>query len=272
METKDLAPYLRSAFNSKRLAKDEEARLFEEYRDNGNIATKEKIFNAHLRLVVFFAKRFSRAQPDLFDDFLNEGSIVLLEAIDEFDPQRGFRFSTFARDIVRGAIARYFGRQCKGPITIPEETRFLARRVQRITDHLTAVSEGVTDERLMADADLTPKQLRRVRSAERAMNPDRMDAPIVNGHDGAMRWGDLMTDENPSPEESAILADTRARVQGVVDRLPERDRGLIEARYGNDLSNLAIGTQFGMSRDAARKKPLQIGKRIARTPVVQALA
>ncbi len=272
METEYLPPYLRSAFNSKCLAKDEEARLFAEYKNDKHNAAKGKIFNAHLRLVVIFAKRFSRAQPDLFHDLLNEGSIALLKAIDQFDPRRGFRFSTFASKIIQGSIARYSGEHCNDSILIPEEIRLLARRVQRITDHLAAVGEGVTDERLMAEADLTPKQLRRVRGAERAMRPDRMDAPLVDGHDGVMRQVDSMTDGSPSPEENAILVDTRDRVQAIVRALPERDRALIKARYEKVLTNTAIGEQLDRSRNWVAGRLGVLHDKFRENPVVQALA
>lgn len=148
----DIAPY------AERLSPTEEHRLFRLARQ-GDRSARERLITANLPLVISIAKDF-RAPGVLFEDLISAGNIGLLRAVDCFDPDHGIRFSLYARHAIRSHCHTHLA--LDRPIRIPEHVLRSNYRVDAAIRTLKAAGEEPTNERIRAQARISPTRLRAV--------------------------------------------------------------------------------------------------------------
>jgi len=220
--------------------------------ERGDAQAKELMINSNLRLVISIAKKYQGQGLPLFD-LVQEGVIGLNRAAEKFDWRRGFKFSTYATWWIRQACQRGVSGQSatiRIPTHVNERRAKLARSRRRLELEL---GRTPTREELSDAADLPLKHVDEALDAAEA--PLSLNKPVGSGQEGEL--GDLFEDRNASdPAEEATSAVQREEVRLAVNRLPERERRVVELRFGFDgepASLERIGNELGLSRERVRQ-------------------
>jgi RNA polymerase primary sigma factor len=223
-----LAAFLRQIGRTPLLTREQEHALARRI-ERGDLAAKEHLIEANLRLVVHVAKRFQREDSGLsLQDLIQEGTIGLVRAVEKFDYRRGHRFSTYATLWIRQAVGRALsdkGRIVRLPVPVADRARRLELTERRLTAELGGAP---TDEELAAALDQPIEEVRFLRRTAR--RPASLDAPISD--DGDTELGDLVAASGPSPEEEALARAETAGVAAALEELGEIERRVLELRYG----------------------------------------
>jgi RNA polymerase primary sigma factor len=241
------------------LTEEEERTLARRMRE-GDRAARERLILSHLRLVVAIAREYGETGMDLLD-MIQEGNMGLIEAVDRFDPELGYRLSTYARWWIRQAIGAAIERYSQ-MIRLPVHLFRAIVRFQRLKASFGA--EGIEEG---AELVLAPGlTLERVRHVERTLREFvSLDLPIGEGDGDTLE--EIVPDESiPPPEKEALRELFREDLLEMVNRLPAREALILRRRYGLEGARpqtlAEIGKDLGITRERVRQLEQRALKRL----------
>jgi RNA polymerase sigma factor (sigma-70 family) len=218
---------------------------------------KEQFIKANLRLVVSIARRYVRSGMPMLD-LIQEGNTGLVRAVEKFDYQRGFKFSTYATWWIRQAISRAIAQQ-ERTVRLPVHLVEDVNRMRNVTRQLTRELGGDPEPEQVAKA--LGVTVERVNELIRwSQDTVSLDTPI--GDDGDTNLGDLVADsDEPSPEDVVLAGMERQRIEMMLNHLDERSAGIVKARYGledgREHSLTEVAHRFHLSRERIRQLEIQ---------------
>ena len=244
--------YLKEIGRINLLTNDEEfeyARLAEQ----GDEYAKKMLAESNLRLVVSIAKRYV-GRGMLFLDLIQEGNIGLMKAVDKFDPDKGYKFSTYATWWIRQAITRAIADQARTirvPVHMVETINKLSRVQRQLTQEL---NREPSEEEIAKKLGITVEKVREVYKI--SQDPVSLETPI--GEEDDSHLGDFIKDERTmSPEEYATVELLKEELANVLLTLTEREEKVLRLRFGLDDGQCRtleeVGQIFGVTRERIRQ-------------------
>ncbi|MCW8838305.1 MAG: RNA polymerase sigma factor RpoD, partial [Thiovulaceae bacterium] len=256
MEIKKLVQTKEASKNSFDMEPEKLADILEQIKRGKNISeiSKTKMAKSNLRLVVSIAKRYTnRGLP--FLDLIQEGNIGLMKAVDKFEYQKGYKFSTYATWWIRQAISRAIADQAR-TIRIPIHMIETINRINKIMrKHLQEHGKEPDVETIAEDVGLSVEKVKNVIKITK--EPISLEAPIGSEEDG--RFGDFIEDKTSlSPSDAILKDDLKVQIEQVLEQLNEREKAVIKLRFGimddeSDRTLEEIGKELTVTRERVRQ-------------------
>ena len=266
-----LAKYFQEVWKFPMLEPDEEFMLAQRWREHGDADAAHKLVTSHLRLVAKIAMKYKGYGLPVAD-LVSEGNIGLMKAVKKFEPERGFRLSTYAMWWIRAAITEHILRSWSlvkmGTMAAQKKLFFSLRRVKgqlKILDQgeLAPEEAAALSEALNVPAKDILSMNRRMASRDASLN-----APVT--HEETMEFQDTLVDDTPSPE--ALVADSeemtqrRGLLSDALETLPDRERHILtERRLKDDPMTLEdLGKIYDISRERVRQLEVRAFEKISK--------
>ncbi len=256
MEIKKLVQTKEASKNSFDMEPEKLADILEQIKRGKNISeiSKTKMAKSNLRLVVSIAKRYTnRGLP--FLDLIQEGNIGLMKAVDKFEYQKGYKFSTYATWWIRQAISRAIADQAR-TIRIPIHMIETINRINKIMrKHLQEHGKEPDVDTIAEEVGLSVEKVKNVIKITK--EPISLEAPIGSEEDG--RFGDFIEDKTSlSPSDAILKDDLRIQIEQVLEQLNEREKAVIKLRFGimddeSDRTLEEIGKELSVTRERVRQ-------------------
>jgi RNA polymerase primary sigma factor len=244
--------YLKEIGRVSLLTADEERDLAIRILD-GDQEAKQELAEANLRLVVSIAKRYV-GRGMHFLDLIQEGNMGLMKAVEKFDHEKGFKFSTYATWWIRQAITRAIADQAR-TIRIPVHMVETINKLVRIQRQLLQdLGREPTPEEIGAEMDLPTEKVREILKI--AQEPVSLETPI--GEEDDSHLGDFIEDQEvTSPAEHTAQTLLKEQLEEVLDTLTDREENVLRLRFGLDDGNVRtleqVGKVFGVTRERIRQ-------------------
>ena len=221
---------------------------------NGDETAKHKLIESNLRLVAFVARKYIGKSPLSFLDLVQEGNIGLIKAIDKYDLDKGYKFSTYATYWIRQAITRAIADQSHTIRTPVHVVEALSKISKARTNLIQELGHEPTIEELAEATDLTVEKIHHYTAASK--NLLSLDKPLTEDDDADMT--EVIPDTNQkNPEEVLMDSSTKDAIMSILDTLSEREKTVISLRFGiedgvgHTLED--IGKHLGVTRERARQ-------------------
>jgi RNA polymerase primary sigma factor len=262
--------YLREIGKVPLLTADQEVYLAKRI-ERGDMFAKTHMIEANLRLVVSIAKSYL-GRGLSFLDLIQEGSLGLIRAVEKFDYRKGYKFSTYATWWIRQAVTRAIADKAR-TIRIPVHMVEKLNKVVHIERQLVQrLGREPQPEEIAIELEMTPEEVREI--LRMAQLPVSLEKPI--GEEEESELGDFVQDEQAeSPFDTASVQLRREDIQKALDSLPERERKVIELRFGltgaQPCTLEEVGRAFGVTRERIRQIENNTLKRLETLPEAQGL-
>jgi RNA polymerase primary sigma factor len=262
--------YLRSIGRVNLLTADQEVSLARRI-ERGDMLAKQRMIEANLRLVVSIAKSYL-GRGLTFLDLIQEGSMGLIRAVEKFDYRRGYKFSTYATWWIRQAVTRAIadkGRTIRIPVHMVEKLNKVVHVERQLVQQL---GREPTPEEIAVELETTVREVRDV--MRMAQQPISLEKPIGEEEDSEL--GDFVEDQTAeSPFEQAAEHLRRENLRRALAALPEREREVIEMRFGltgeRPYTLEEVGRAFNVTRERIRQIENHTLKKLEALPEAQRL-
>lgn len=262
--------YLRSIGRVSLLTAEQEVHLAQRI-ERGDMVAKQQMIEANLRLVVSIAKGYL-GRGLTFLDLIQEGSLGLIRAVEKFDHRRGFKFSTYATWWIRQAVTRAIadkGRTIRIPVHMVEKLNKVVHVERQLVQSL---GREPTPEEIAAELECTVREVRDI--LRMAQQPVSLEKPI--GEEEESELGDFVEDQTAeSPFELASENLRRDNVRRALAALPQREREVIEMRFGlgggRPRTLEEVGRAFNVTRERIRQIENHTLKKLEALPEAQRL-
>jgi RNA polymerase primary sigma factor len=262
--------YLRAIDKVPLLTADQEVLLAKRV-ERGDMSAKKQMIEANLRLVVSIAKGYlGRGLP--FLDLIQEGSLGLIRAVEKFDYRKGYKFSTYATWWIRQAVTRAIAdkaRTIRMPVHMVERLNKVVHVERRLVQQLAREPQA---GEIAAELEMTTAEVQEIRRM--AKLPASLEKPIGEQEDSKL--ADFVEDElAESPFEAAAVSLRYTEIEHALSALPERERRVIELRFGlhggQPQTLEEVGRVFGVTRERIRQIENNTLKTLASLPETQSL-
>jgi RNA polymerase primary sigma factor len=244
--------YLKEIGKVRLLTATEEVQLAKRI-EAGDAEAEKILIESNLRLVVSIAKKYA-FRGVLFLDLIQEGNLGLIKAVEKFDYKRGYKFSTYATWWIMQGITRAIsdqGRTIRVPVHMVDNINKLIRVQRKLTQEL---GRDPSAEEISEKMDFTPEKVREI--IRISQHPVPFETPI--GKDGDTQLGDFIEDkEIEKPADAASFAMLQHQLQGVLNTLTDRERRIIQLRFGlydgHPRTLEEVGREYSVTRERIRQ-------------------
>ncbi len=269
VENSSVSLYMKDIERVPLLSRDEEYTLALRAK-NGDSYARNRLLEANLRFVVSIAKQYqNRGLP--LADLISEGNLGLMTALDKFEPEKGYHFISYAVWWIRQSILKAIGEKSR-MIRLPMNRAADLAQVMQAKAKIEKDGEcEVSIEDLAVECGMSKEDIVELMQISREVSS--LDAPV--GADESASFGDFIESENDKPDEVVMEEALKASVNKILDTLPERERTIIELRFGlnnkKPMSLKEVGELYNLTKERIRQIEKKVLGQLAEDKEVQDL-